>query len=306
MVGISFLGKKVLFAQQIDRDKEKVIEIVGQIDLPSFPDLAYIHRSNFRMDMIELFGKIKNVLRFPDRQAASISVPSDWAHMYFTTVEANLTPEEKRAFLHWDFVQRFAETNHNFQPKFYSVGISGEYEKILNIALPVELLDILLHVTKQVHFSLELVDIDMLTALLSIPRLEKKQFICKFTPFTIQVAEAYDKDFKAMVMFSKSSDTEELDYIRGTVGVKYADILRNKLCELLDARKSSDDNFWVYGTEIPHQVQSLLQSTETVNIVHPFYGFEIQSGAANNMSILEASEYTEVTGVIRHGIEPLA
>ncbi|MBD3274745.1 MAG: hypothetical protein GF372_05505 [Candidatus Marinimicrobia bacterium] len=305
MVGISFLGKKVLFAQHRDENGEEILQIVGQIELSSFPDLEYIRRSDFRLDMVELFGKIKNVVRFPDRQSASLSIPSNWLHYYLINLEPGLDTEMKREFLTWEFHQRIGSTGESLKPKFYRIQSTDEKEQVLTVGVPAELLDIFVEVADRVHFTLKIVDIDILSALRALPELDKKQFVCKYTSQTITITEAYDGDIAAVAQFLRKSD-DMLQYSRGTTNDKYARILQDKLERLNNPDKSVDEPFWVYGNAVPTSVQSRVQSSEKINIIHPFYGFNVLSGAAKSMSLLEACEFSEVTGVIRQGKQNLA
>lgn len=305
MVGISFLGKKVLFAQHRDEHGEEVLQIVGQIELPSFPDLEYIRRSNFRLDMVELFGKIKNVVRFPDRQSASLSIPSSWLHYYLINLEPGLEVEMKREFLTWEFRQRTGTAGQSLKPKFYTIHSTDGKEQVLTVGVPTDLLDIFVEVSDRVHFTLKIVDIDILSALRALPELNKKQFVCKYTSQTVTITEAYDGDIAAVAQFLRKTD-DTLQYMRGTTSDKYATILLDKLQRLNDQDKSVDEPFWVYGNALPASVQSRVQSSEKINIIHPFYGFTVLSGAAKGMSLLEACEFSEVTGVIRQGKQNLA
>lgn len=305
MVGISFLGKKVLFAQHRDENGEEVIQIVGQIELPSFPDLEYIRRSNFRLDMVELFGKIKNVVRFPDRQSASLSIPSNWLHYYLINLEPGLVVEMKREFLQWEFHQRAGSAGESLKPKFYTVHSANQKEQVLTVGVPADLLDIFVQVADRVHFTLKIVDIDILSALRSLPELDKKQIVCKYTPQTITITEAYDGDIAAVAQFLRKAD-DTVQYLRGTTSEKYARMLQDKVQRLTKPNSSVDEPFWVYGSDIPNSVQSRVQSSENINIIHPFYGFNVLSGAAKSMSLLEACEFSEVTGVIRQGKQNLA
>jgi hypothetical protein len=211
----------------------------------------------------------------------------------------------KREFLTWEFHQRTGTTGESLKPKFYRLHSTNGKEQFLTVGVPADLLDIFVEVADRVHFTLKIVDIDILSALRALPELDKKQFVCKYTSQIITVTEAYDGDIAAVAQFLRKPD-DRLQYSRGSTNDKYASILQDKLERVTNPDKSVDEPFWVYGTEVPKSVQSRVQSSEKINIIHPFYGFTVLSGAAKSMSLLEACEFSEVTGVIRQGKQNLA
>lgn len=302
MVGISFLGKKVIFAQHRDENDSAIIQMIGQIDLPVTPDIEYVKKSEFVLDMTELFGKIKNVLRFPDRQFVSVSIPSDWLHYYVTTVEKELDSSVKREFLHWEFHERLGEPGTALKSKHYSIGFNNQKEHILTIGYPKNMLSIFRQVTEKIHFSLKVVDIDVLSVLSCVPNYKNKYYICRLTEQTLSLIEVFGNDFKMFLHYRRPGQSHSLKFVRGTTNSKYATKLQEKLEGLLQGKAVFNETFWFYGSNIPESIQSLIQSEKNYNLITPFYGFDIRSGNARSLSLLDACQYAEAIGIIRQGI----
>lgn len=298
MVGISFLGNKVVFAQGKRDNNGITIEHIGEIESHGLPvSITKQWNSTFQSELKTLFRQIQQNLVFPDH-TFHIILPSDWVHYYFLPVDPALNKPEKKAFLEWESNRRLGQFAQALDFSYLlSHEISAENSALTTI-YPKGMLSLLTNTAENLDIQLETVELDHFVGWSNLPIIEEQQYLCKFTRNTVTISEHKGAIFGGTGIFASDPTNRSYRYVRGSIdnaqAKQYQQILRN----LLTGSQPIYDNCWIYGSDIPTVVRQLTRKTDRVQLIRPLSDW---STISKKTDLEHESQYTEVVGTIRSG-----
>ncbi len=298
MVGISFLGNTVVFAQGKRDNNGITIEHIGRMESRGLPSsIADKWDSALKSELETLFRKIQQQLVFPD-PTFHLILPSEWVHYYFLPVDPDLSTEERKAFLEWEARRRVGQFSQDLEFRFLtSHNISAE-NTALTTVYPQGMLSLFKRIANDLDIQLETVELDHFVGWSNLPIIEDRQYLCKFTWDTVSISEHKGVVFEGTGIFASDSTKRSYRYLRGSIdnaqAKHYQQILRSR--SLLIGHQPKYDSIWIYGSGIPANVLRLIQETETLHLIRPLSNWNT---VADRSDLDYESQYTEVVGAIR-------